>query len=106
MPRKTRRTSSRNRTTRNRNGRLNEGAIDIRTRSEDRAESGQTGGSPPRLRINITKTGSKVRFWFVDQRNFTVAQSRGYDTPGAAKANLIDFIKTIQADDFETFDHT
>lgn len=106
MPRKTRRTSSRNPKTRVRVGRHDGGTSKLRARAKDSPKSEQTGASPPRLRINITKTGSKVRFWFVDQSNLTVAQSRGYDTPGCCKANLIGFIQAIQADDFETFDHT
>lgn len=106
MPRKTRSTPSRSKTPRRRSRQNHAGTVDARTRSKDRPKSGQIGEQPAGLRINITKTGSKVRFWFVDQNDLTVTQSRGYDTPGAAKAKLIDFIKAIQADDFETFDHT
>ena len=106
MPIKTRRPPCRNPKTRKRNGHRDEGAIDIRTRSEDRFESGRLGESPARLRINLTRIGTRSRFWIIDANGTGVATSRLHASPRQAKAALIEFIKAIQADDFESFDYT
>ena len=106
MPNKTSKPAKRRARARNRNGHRDEGAIDIRTRSEDRAESGRLGESPARLRINLTRIGTRSRFWIIDANGTGVTTSRLHDTPRQAKDALIEFIKAIQADDFETFDYT
>lgn len=103
---KTKRPAKRRARARNRNGRLDEGAIDIRTRSEDRAESGRLGESPARLRVNLTRIGTRSRFWFAGEDGGAIVTSRLYVSPKEAKTALIDFIMAIQADDFESFDHT
>jgi len=109
MPNKTRKPAKRRARARNRNGHHHEGAIDIRTRSEDRCESGKAGASAPaRLKISISRIGGDAFGYGIKSRTGErlFSSSRLYATAQEAKDALIELVKAIQADDFETFDYT
>lgn len=74
--------------------------------SADRALGGAAGKSPALLRVNLTKIGSHNRFFITGADGETIITSRLYPGPKEAKKGLIDLVMAIQADDFETFDHT
>ena len=123
MPNKTRKTTGRRARARSGNRQDHERPRKLRTRSANRAKrqpsrtgrSADAGGLRPAddgsgkkvtLRANLTRIGSHARFFITGADSETVVTSRLYPTPQAAKQGLIALVVAIQADDFETFDHT
>jgi len=78
----------------------------VRARAEDRPEHQHAGGGTASLRVNLTRIGSHSRFFVTGADGETIITSRLYTDPKKAKQGLIDLVMAIQADDFETFDHT
>jgi uncharacterized protein YegP (UPF0339 family) len=104
MRTKTRKPAKSRARARRRHGRDHERAVDVRARPESGPEHLQSGSST--LRVNLTRIGSHSRFFITGADGETIVTSRLYSTPKAAKQGLIDLVMAIQADDFESFDHT
>ena len=114
MPTKTARAPKRHRRTHHRNGRTHAQARVARPGPGHRQPDQPAGASPARIRVELLSIESHLhKFTFSSTEKgdaasprAIVVHSRFYPTPKEAKAALIEFIKAIQADDFETFDNT
>jgi len=106
----TRRTPKGRARARGRTGRHHERPSVVRARAKDRSEHQQAGGSSARIHFvcpsaGVTARGARTQF-FIVLGGVTVVTSKYYETTEEAKQGLIDLVMAIQADDFETFDHT
>lgn len=104
MGTKTRKSTKGRARARRRRGQDHERPGVVRARAEDRPEHQHAGSSA--LRVNLTRIGSHSRFFVAGADGETIVTSRLYSGPKEAKQGLIDLVMAIQADDFETFDHT
>lgn len=107
MPNKPRRSPNRRAVTHIRFRQNHAGTREPGARRKAGTSSRNAGAKPARLRIDIIRIGHYARFSIsTTDTQQIIARSPTLASPKAAKDKLIELVKAIQADDFETYDYT